>query len=396
MQKSFFENLLFSERTNWPSEENRISQLHQQLLDGGTSLMDLTCSNPTKADLSLPTQEMLAQIHRHASIEYDPDPKGDLAARKSIQTYYAEKQLKVSVDDILLTPGTSESYLFALKLLTNAKDKVLIQKPGYPLIEMLTHIADIEPLAQVSYHLDSKKISEPNFSSTDQIKALFIVQPQNPTGAMFSKCSAETIALNATQNNIPVISDEVFLDFNFGMTHDLYSWATFSRSPSIVMGGVSKLLCLPQAKCSWMLLSGPTDWKNEAMRRLTILSDAFLSSSPIIQKSIPYWFTFQNEITQIVNQRLSQNYAFISEFCKKHKGFEILSQPAGWSVVLGINHEDEGFAYELLKTKNILVHPGYLFDLDEKNCIVLSLLTPSDILHNSLPKLLAFLFSLGK
>lgn len=396
MSKFSSSTSFFSDRTEWPDGDNRISVLHQNLKKKGVEITDLTNSNPTQTSLKLPYREMLNTSEKPDLSKYHPDPKGSEEARLAVQRYYQEKNITVSADDILLTPGTSESYLFVLKLLANPHEEVIVQKPGYPLIEMLTHIADVTPVLQTAYCLKSRQAVHPDLNKKAAIKALFTVQPQNPTGAGFSPDDMRVIAQNLRGKMTPVVSDEVFLDFNFGQNPRLCSWASQSDSPVIVLGGISKLLCLPQAKCSWILLCGPDKWKTEAMRRLEILSDCFLSGSPIIQSNVPHWFTFQDQIVETVNERLRRNYSILTDLCDEHPDIEVLSQPAGWSAVLHISHDDEAFAFELLQKTGILINPGYLFDLDEKNCIVISLLTDPEVMQTSLPKLLDFLFSLGK
>lgn len=396
MSKPSFNTSFFSDRTEWPDGDNRISVLCQTLKKQGVQITDLTNSNPTQTSLKLPYGEMLRISEKQDPSKYHPDPKGSEAARLAVQRYYKDKNITVSADDILLTPGTSESYLFILKLLANPDEEVIVQKPGYPLIEMLTRIADVRPVLQTSYSLKSGQAVHPDLDNGAAIKAFFTVQPQNPTGAGFDADDMNVITQNLRDKMIPVVSDEVFLDFNFGRNPRLISWASQSDSPVIVLGGISKLLCLPQAKCSWILLCGPDQWKTEAMRRLEILSDCFLSGSPIIQNCVPHWFTFQNQIVETVNERLRRNYSVICDLCAEYSDIELLSQPAGWSAVLQINHDDEVFAFELLKKTGILVNPGYLFDLDEKSCIVVSLLTDPEVMRASLSELLDFLFSLGK
>src|SRR5689334_22612336 len=115
---------MFSSRLHWDLRPNRLSQAVQEKRRSGTSILDLTESNPTHAGLRYPAQEILAALTDPRSLRYDPVPAGLPQARAAISDWYAGRGWVVPAERILLTASTSEAYSYLFKLLADPGDEV--------------------------------------------------------------------------------------------------------------------------------------------------------------------------------------------------------------------------------------------------------------------------------
>jgi len=130
-------------------------------------------------------------------------------------------------------------------------------------------------------------------------------------------------------------------------------------------------------KLSWVVVTGPKQERNEAIERLEIMADTYLSVSTPIQHALPDWFSHLPEIQKEIRARVRGNYMFLWEKIAKEKSLALQPFEGGWSAVIKFpeSKTDEAWALELLNQEKILTFPGYLFDFQEGPYLVLSLLT---------------------
>ncbi len=221
-----------------------------------------------------------------ASLQYLPDPRGLKTARKAVSDYYAARGESVSVDDLLLTASTSEAYSFVFRLLCNPGDELLIPTPSYPLFDFLADVNDIKLTRYAlfydhGWHIDLHALKQ---AITPRTRGIILVHPNNPTGH-FTK-PEETAQLNeiCSANKMAIIADEVFLDFALGNAGNAHkSFVANSAALTFTMSGISKVSGLPQMKFAWLAVSGPDEMKGEALARLEMIADTYLSLNAPIQ-----------------------------------------------------------------------------------------------------------------
>src|SRR5689334_8272571 len=138
---------MFSKRLHWNLQQNPLARLLNEKRAAGETILDLTESNPTNAQLVYPAVEIQAALADPRSLHYQPDPAGLFDARNAVCGYYSGR---VTPDRVLLTASTSEAYGFLFKLLADPGDEVLVPSPSYPLFEVL---AALESVRVVSYPL---------------------------------------------------------------------------------------------------------------------------------------------------------------------------------------------------------------------------------------------------
>lgn len=393
---------MFSDRTNWKLAKNRFTQAIEEIGATGQPILDLTVSNPTRAGLKYDSQSILAAVTSPRALDYDPQSKGLLAAREAVAGYYREQATRVegrntgsvSPDRIVLTTSTSEGYSFVFRLLCNAGDELLVPKPSYPLFEFL---ADLQDVKLVSYPLIYDHGWQMDFPSlekavTPRTKGVVIVHPNNPTGSFVRP--AEMPALNSfcQTHRLALIVDEVFLDYALdGQAHA--SFASNEQVLTFVLSGLSKISALPQMKVAWVITSGPAGLADEAMERLEVISDTYLSMNAPIQWALPQLLEQKTSIQRQLMERVARNLAELDGQLAGQKACQRLSVDGGWYAVLRVpvTRSDEELAIELIREKSVMVHPGHFYDFPSDGYLVLSLIAPEQQFDEGIERVLAYL-----
>ena len=369
---------MFSRRTNWNLEDNRITRLVREKLGNGTSLSDLTKSNPTQCGLSL-SEEQLGDLLRADNRLYHPDPRGSLNAREAIAQFYARAGAQVSPGQILLTSGTSEAYSHLFRLLCNPGDTVFGPRPSYPLFEHLAQLADIT-LLPYDLQYDGEWYIEPDdIAGQDRpgIKSMILVHPHNPTGMLFRKAFWEQTKSVLEKRGYSLIADEVFSAYRFTAdTGDVDTFATNDSVLTFTLNGLSKLAGLPQLKLGWIVVSGPPSLRQNAMRRLEFISDAFLSVSAPVQNALPAILNALPGLAKPIHDRITANLRTLRAAIPAGGPVTLFCPGGGWNAVLRLPdfRSDEEWCLQFLERENTLVHPGHYFEFGRGTYVVVSLL----------------------
>ncbi len=350
----------------------------------GTKILDLTESNPTACGLQAPAATLRALSNKTNRL-YRPDARGSLQAREAIARYYAEQGIRVSPDRLLLTASTSEAYSFLLKLLANPGDRVLFPKPSYPLLDHLAQVNDVQmdkyTLAyDGTWHVDGSLWQHPFAKNT---RAIVVIHPNNPTGSYLKREEWDRLVHACAQNNCAIISDEVFLERMPSLIAQKTGVLTFA------LGGISKMLGLPQMKVAWIAVNGPSDAVREAMRKLEMIADTYLSVNTPAQNALPLWMRQRKSLFGRVQRRIARNRAMLEAMDWGSLGCELLHAEGGWYAILrvpALRSEEEG-VLRLLGKRHALVHPGYFFDFEHGAHWVLSLLPETKDLREGLMRM---------
>jgi len=369
---------MFSRRTNWNLEDNRITRLLREKRRNGTSLTDLTESNPTQCGLELPKARLRDLLHAD-NCRYDPDPRGSLTAREAIAQLYARADVQVTPEQIFLTSGTSEAYSHLFRLLCNPGDSVFSPRPSYPLFEHLAQLADIS-LLPYDLHYDGEWHIEPDEIAEQvrpRLKGMILIHPHNPTGMLIRKASWERMKRVLEKRGSSLIADEVFSAYRFTAGNgDVGSFAANDSILTFTLNGLSKLAGLPQLKLGWIVVSGPASLRQEAMQRLEVITDAFLSVSTPVQNALPAILDAITELTNPIRNRITANLRSLHSAIPAGGPVTLLSPEGGWNAVLRLPDvwSDEEWCLKLLERENTVVHPGHYFEFGRGSYVVLSLL----------------------
>ncbi len=368
----------FSSRTAWDLDETQLARAVRERRASGLPLLDLTASNPTQCGFAYDEAGILAALGDPRAMAYDPDPRGMLRARQAVCRYYFERDVPVAPEQVLLTTSTSEAYSWLFRLLCDAGDEVLIAQPSYPLFDFLAQIEDVRlvpyPLLyDHGWQIDLEGLRQ---RITSRTRAIAVVHPNNPTGH-WTRERAELESFCA-EHGLALIVDEVFLDYAMPGSAGR-SFAT-GKHPALtfVLSGISKVAALPQMKAAWIAAFGPASELADALARLEVVADTFLSMNAPIQCALPTWLVAAGEIQDQIQTRTQANLRALDEAMARHPSVTRLDVEAGWYAVLRVPAlgRDEDLAVRLIEEHGVSVHPGYFFGFSGEGWLVVSLLGP--------------------
>lgn len=381
----------FSKRTNWNTALNLLTQKADELRSH-PDFINLTISNPTECGFSYLVPELLAPLTNPGGLKYSPDPRGLLTARKAVARYYAAKGILLHPDQIFITASTSEAYSFVFKILAERGERVLGPAPGYPLMDYLAEINDVVLERYPLIYKSGWQIDREALQHLKAAKAILAVHPSNPAGHYVSESEQAFLSNWASRHQAALISDEVFFDFSLDDTPPAPSFAAQNEALTFTLSGISKILGLPQMKLSWIVVTGPEDLRIDALKRLEIVADTYLSASTPIQMALPLWMENMPMIHREILKRIRSNRSFLEQFFSGSK-IDVLKSSGGWTSILRMPAErtDEEWALQLLDQDKILFHPGYLFDInDDMTALVVSLITPEAQFQQGLNRMRIF------
>jgi aspartate/methionine/tyrosine aminotransferase len=378
---------VFARRAGWDLTPTEAARRLAARRARGLEVLDLAESNPTRCGLA-PARllaDVFAALARDAEIaRYEPDPRGDVAARAAIAAYHARRGASVAPEHVVLTAGTSEGYAHLFRLLADPGDVVHVPAPGYPLFE---HLAALEGVTALNYpmrpplHGARWRIDLDAFAAAlgPRSRAVLAIDPHNPTGSFVDPADWSSLRAIARERGLAIVSDEVFADYAHGKDTAPGALAGAGDGPlHFVLSGASKLLALPQWKVAWIVVAGPSEARDDALARLEFIADAFLSVSPPLARALPALLAQRAETQQAVRARVAANRAQLDAALAGGAASALPSE-AGWSAIVRIagDRDEEGLAAALLD-RGVLVQPGYFFDLGGRDAtgahLVVSLL----------------------
>lgn len=380
----------FSRRTGWNTEESTLAQAHRARVAAGLPIADLTASNPTRCGFAY-GPGLLDALADPRALDYDPQPKGLLAAREAVCSYYAGHGAAVNPEQVVLTTSTSESYSFLFRLLCDPGSEILIPQPGYPLFDFLATLDDVQIKTAPLVYDHGWQIEPEGFrrAMTPQTRAIVLVHPNNPTGHFTKPWEVEVLAEQCREHNLSLIVDEVFLDYGFAGTP-----ATFAKGTEgvlvCVVSGLSKIAGLPQMKAAWIVATGPR--RQEALSRLEVIADTLLSVNAPVQWAMQSWIPGRQAIQEQIRERVRTNLAELDRQLAFLTTTRRLDLEGGWYAVLRIPalQPDEQTVLDLLE-RGVWVHPGYFFGMEEAGWLVVSLLGQPAEFRTGVTALIAYL-----
>jgi hypothetical protein len=370
---------VFSTRTRFDLRANRLSQALAARRAAGLPILDLTESNPTQAGLDYPG-DLLQPLADAAALRYEPAAMGLAEARSAVAADYRRRGFEVVADRILLTASTSEAYAFLFKLLCDPGEAVLVPRPSYPLFEFLAKAESVRveryPLAyDGEWHLTRSALES---SVTRDTRAVVVVNPNNPTGSYLKRDEAAALHALCAERRLALVSDEVFADYSLGDDPArVTSLAEDGPALAFSLGGLSKSCGLPQLKLGWIAMSGPALLREEALARLEIVADTYLSVGTPVQRAAPRLLARLPELQAPIAARVRGNLNALRERVAGSKA-TLLRVEGGWYAVVQVpaTLSEEERVCRLLEQRGVLVHPGFFFDFEREAYLVLSLLPP--------------------
>ena len=368
----------------------------------GIRVMKLNTGNPAAFGFPLPESIRNAMEGRaHEAVPYC-DFQGMPEAREAIVRYECSLGIEgIEPDDVFIGNGVSEVVNFALMPLLNPGDEVLIPTPTYSLWSNSVLLAGAKP---VYYHCDEASDWNPDVADlrskvTSRTRAMVIINPNNPTGAVYDVEVLKQMLQIAREHDLIVFSDEIYdrllLD---GLKHT----ATASLAPDltvITMNGLSKSHSLCGYRCGWMVISGPRE-KTELYRQGVVqLTSLRLCSNALAQLAIPAAMEDMETPASMVRPggRYYEQRKATLDVLKDIDGLSFVKNKASFYLFPKLDvkkfniTDDKVFARDLLHATNILVVPGSGFDWAEPDHFRIVMLPEAEELRAAMQRMATFL-----
>ena len=385
---------MFSHRTDWKLTPNRFTQAQRELQAEGREVLDLTISNPTRAELHYDAETILQSLVNPQAMDYDPQPKGLLSAREAVAGYYREQRDEIDPELVVLTASTSEGYSYVFRLLCNAGDEILVPKPSYPLFEFLADLHDVKLIPYPLLYDHGWQIDFPSLykAVNHRTRAVVLVHPNNPTGSFVAEQERSALNTFCREYNLSLIVDEVFLDY----AHDGVARSTFAINQEVLtftLSGLSKISGLPQMKLAWIVTSGPGEATSAALARLEVIADTYLSMNAPIQWAAPVLLEQRHSMQALLLDRARANLSELDRGLAQQKTCRRLDVEGGWYAVLRVpvTQSDEELAIEILRKLFVLVHPGLFYDFPSDGYLIASLISPPRNFRHGITQVLELL-----
>lgn len=355
----------------------------------------MTVSNPTACGFAYDAAQTLAPLADPAALIYQPEALGLLSAREAVAAYYSDHVAQIRPDQIALTTSTSEGYSFLFRLLCDPGDEVLAAQPSYPLFDFLADLDDVRlvpyPLFyDHGWHIDLSALEQ---RITSRTRAILLVHPNNPTGHFTGAAERAQVERICAQHGLALIVDEVFLDYavDDAANADRASFTTGEHPVlTFVLSGMSKIAGLPQMKVAWIAAQGPATELAEALARLEVIGDTYLSMNAPAQLALPHWLKQRSYMQDQIRCRVRANLQRAHDLVGN--AVETLRTEGGWSLILRVPalESDEEAALGLIREQGVVVHPGSLYGFGERGRLVVSLIVPEAVYLEGIKRLLWF------
>jgi len=261
----------------------------KRLEDEGHKILKLNIGNPAPFNFQAPDDLLKDVIHNLPDAQGYGPSNGLYSAKVAIHQYYQTfGLLNTDVDDIYIGNGVSELIVMAMQALLNTGDEILIPSPDYPLWTAAVKLSGGNP---VHYLCDESADWQPDIEDikskiTANTKAIVIINPNNPTGAVYSKEILQQITSLAQKHNLIIYSDEIYDKVLFDNAKHL-PIATFSDDVfCVTFGGLSKNYRVAGFRMGWMIVTGPKHLAKDYIAGLDMLSSMRLSANVPMQHAI--------------------------------------------------------------------------------------------------------------
>lgn len=373
-----------------------------ELEKNGKKILKLNTGNPATFGFGMPDSVRKALLEYMDQAVGYCDVRGMISARESIMQYHKSKNVNnFSLDDIFIGNGVSEIASMVTTALLDPGDEVLIPTPCYSLWENEVRLRQATPRF---YRCDEKYNWQPDTEHiksliTKKTKAIVIINPNNPTGVLYSNEVLLEIAQIAREHKLIVLCDEIYdrLVFN-EKSHT--SFANLADDITVVtMNGLSKSHCLCGFRCGWLVTSGPIKERNAISQALLKLASVRLSSNAIMQTIIPAAISDTEYTNNMIKKggRLYEQRKATFEELDKLDCLSYVKNDGGFYVFPKIKDEylkfsnDKEFTEKLLLDKHILVVPGSGFSWEKPNYFRIVMLPRTDDLRIAVRQIGAFI-----
>ena len=345
----------------------------KRLEDEGHRILKLNIGNPAPFGFEAPDEILVDMIAQLPLAQGYSDSKGIIGARRAVTQYYRLKGVEgVSTEDVYLGNGVSELIVMAMQAMLDNGDEVLIPAPDYPLWTAATALAGGTP---VHYLCDESEGWVPDLADmaakiTPRTKAIVVINPNNPTGAVYPDHVLRGIIALAREHELVLMADEIY---NKILYDDATHTALASLAPDVFclnFNGLSKAYRVAGFRSGWLALSGPKHHARSFIQGLNILANMRLCANVPAQHAIATALGGYQSITELIlpGGRLLAQRNLAWELINSISGVSCTKPGGALYLFPRLDpevheiHDDERFALDLVRQAKILVVQGTGFN----------------------------------
>jgi alanine-synthesizing transaminase len=348
----------------------------KKMEDEGHRILKLNIGNPAPFGFEAPDDILKDVIHNLPKSQGYSDSNGIYSARVAVMQYYQQQNIKeVKINDIFIGNGVSELIVMAMQGLLNNDDEVLIPAPDYPLWTAAVSLSSGQP---IHYRCDENNGWQPDIEDirskiTDKTKAIVLINPNNPTGAVYSKELLQQVIKLAREFSLVVISDEIYDKILYdGATHHCIA-AMASDIFFITLGGLSKNYRIAGFRAGWLVVSGNKLLGESYIEGLNILSSMRMCANVPSQHAIQTALGGYQSINELISGdgRLKVQRDLAYKMLNAIDGLECLLPKGAMYCFVKVDAkkfnitDDEKMIFDLLRTEKILLVHGSAFNLHQ-------------------------------
>mgnify|MGYP001229612281 CR=1 FL=1 len=374
----------------------------KRLEEDGHRIIKLNIGNPAPFGFEAPDEILQDVIYNLPTAQGYCDSKGIFSARKAIvQQYQSRGVMTVGLDDVYLGNGVSELIVMAMQALLNNGDEMLIPAPDYPLWTAAVTLSGGRP---VHYLCDESQDWQPDLEDmerkiTKHTKGIVVINPNNPTGAVYSKETLERILELARKHGLIVFSDEIYDKILFDDAVHV-PMATLSDDVlTISFSGLSKAYRVAGFRCGWMVISGPKKHARDYIEGLDILSSMRLCANVPSQHAVQTALGGYQSINELIvpGGRLYEQHLRAWELLNEIPGVTCVKPRGALYLFPKLDAErfnlksDRQLVLDLLQQEHVLLVEGTAFNWPEPDHLRVVFLPHLDLLEEAIGKLARFL-----
>lgn len=394
-KSSKLDNVLYDVRGPVLDEANRMEA-------EGSKILKLNIGNPAPFGFEAPEEVLIDMRHELEYSQGYSDSKGIYTARKAIMQYAQLKNIpNVTINDIYTGNGVSELINLCMQALLNNGDEILIPSPDYPL---WTATATLAGGKAVHYICDEQSEWYPDIEDmrnkiTDKTKAIVIINPNNPTGALYPKEILEQIVELAREHQLMIFSDEIYDRLVMDGEKHISIASLAPDLFCITFSGLSKSHMIAGFRIGWMILSGRKDIAKDYIEGLNMLSNMRLCSNvpaqSIVQTALGGYQSVETYIQP--GGRIFEQRDFIYKALNDIPGVSAVKPKAAFYIFPKLDIKkfnilnDEKFAIDFLREKKVLIVPGSGFNWESPDHFRVVYLPQLSVLEKSMEGLKDFL-----
>ena len=373
----------------------------------GHKILKLNIGNPAPFGFEAPDEILVDMIRTLPTAQGYSDSKGIVSARRAVAQYYQTKGMPgMGLDDIYLGNGVSELIQMTCQALVDDGDEVLVPAPDYPLWTASIALAGGRA---VHYRCDEEQQWWPDVSDiadkvTPRTKAIVVINPNNPTGAVYPEHVLREIVEVARKHGLMILADEIYDKI---LNDDAVHTHIAKLAPdllTITFNGLSKAYRVAGFRAGWMALYGPKEHAASFIEGLDVLSNMRLCPNVPAQHVVATALGGYQSVNELLlpGGRLREQRDVAYEGLSAIDGVSVVKASGALYMFPRIDREmyrledDEQFAYDLLRSKKLLVNHGTGFNYPEPDHLRLVTLPQADVLADAVERIADHLASIRR